>query len=335
MITNVRDLKNAVVLCRPLIKAAVICLNLPVIGAVYDYFYFRRLRAKVDSAQLTTILIETNNTCNLKCVMCPYPLMTRAKATMGMELFKRIVDQAIALGCNDFSLQMYNEPFTDQLLFDRLAYLNAKERATVIYSNATLLTDAIIRRVLDTPPRTLRLSVDGYSKQTYEAIRIGANYESTVDGIVRLYQERNRRGLRYPRMELFFTVMERNRHEVAAFTRFWKNKCDYISFATADSRRAAAFSYYKAGRTKAYPCYCPTAAVVHSNGNVVMCTADANDEVVLGDLNRQPLKDILKSQQAMAIFESQMNGTCNIPLCRRCSRPHTECAFSWWHKGYY
>ncbi len=58
-----------------------------------------------------------------------------------------------------------------------------------------------------------------------------------------------------------------------------------------------------------------------SNGVVVPCCMDTQANISLGDLNHTPLKDILKSQKAMAIKTHFLKGEALELLCKNCSYP--------------
>ncbi|GAA7747659.1 radical SAM/SPASM domain-containing protein [Helicobacter pylori] len=58
-----------------------------------------------------------------------------------------------------------------------------------------------------------------------------------------------------------------------------------------------------------------------SNGVVVPCCMDTQAHINLGDLNHTPLKDVLKSQKAMAIKTHFLKGEALELLCKNCSYP--------------
>ncbi len=58
-----------------------------------------------------------------------------------------------------------------------------------------------------------------------------------------------------------------------------------------------------------------------SNGVVVPCCMDTQAHISLGDLNHMPLKDVLKSQKAMAIKTHFLKGEALELLCKNCSYP--------------
>src|SRR4030067_357748 len=39
------------------------------------------------------VIVETTSYCNLRCIICPYPLLKRTKGDMDIKIFKKIVDE--------------------------------------------------------------------------------------------------------------------------------------------------------------------------------------------------------------------------------------------------
>ena len=111
---------------------------------------------------------------------------------------------------------------------------------------------------------------------------------------------------------------------------FWKNKCDFASIYPADSRESGKFVRINYRKMKPYPCFNPKRLLVLSNGKVALCCVDIDGDVILGDLNKQTLKEIVNSRKFQQISESQMNRKCNIPMCHSCSKFYIDSAFTWW-----
>ena len=165
-------------------------INLPLIGAIYHHLYYRVLRQKFFPG-LRRIDIETYNVCNLRCIMCSHPNMTREKVQMGMDLFKKIVDEAVASGVRGACLSNCNEPLLDPLLFERIKYAKSRGMQDVVcVSNGTLLTRDKVDKLLDSGLDSIYFSFDGATKDTYEKIRVGANFKKTRGNILRLIRER-------------------------------------------------------------------------------------------------------------------------------------------------
>ncbi len=326
MITSI---KNYIIKDKPLFNSLLYIINKPVLGDIYDFFYFRMIKYKVKNSD-PVLTIEPNNICNLRCKMCPYDRMTRKKETMSMNLFMEIIDQAYNFGCRTLQLQQYNEPFTDKLIFERIRYARNKGMSVKIYSNATLLNKKLRNALLETPPDIIRFSVDGFYKKTFESIRINANYEIVVNNIISLLDERNKAKINLPRIEVYCTALEDNRSEIGKIVKFWKNKCDNVGVYPADSREAGEYVFYSFKNKKPYPCYDPKNIIILSNGNVVMCCVDVDGKFVLGDLKKQKLEDIMKSERVKNLFLSHLKRNGNLKMCKDCSKQYIDSAFSWW-----
>ncbi|MHA1381415.1 MAG: radical SAM/SPASM domain-containing protein [Candidatus Helarchaeota archaeon] len=326
---QIRAIKDFIVIHKFLFLVALFLINLPIIGQIYDYFYFKRVKARVEANKLR-VLIEPNNICNLKCIMCPYQKMTRKKETMSIELFKKIVDESIELGCRIFQLQQYNEPFTDKQLFDRINYIRNKNAEVYFYSNGTILNKEIRQKILKNPPNLIRFSIDGIIKKRYESIRVGAKFEEVVRNVIKLYRERNKLGLKEPKIEVCGLLIDKKIDQPKRYLDFWKNKCDNAAVYPADSRFDEKYSYMSYRKLKPYPCFNPHNIIVLSSGKVCLCCVDYDGEVILGDLKTQSLKEIINSKKVQGIYESQLKRKCNLSICRKCSRLYIDSAFYWW-----
>jgi radical SAM protein with 4Fe4S-binding SPASM domain len=329
MITLFRQLKNLVVSNKKVLYAFLIIINTSFIGDIYDFFYLMHIRRKIKKSDYM-VTIEPNNICNLRCIMCPYKEMKRKKVVMSLILFKKVVDEAKEIGCKEIHLTQYNEPFTDRFLSERLVYIRKKGMKSSFYSNATLMNQEMIKKVLENPPDLIRFSVDGTKKETFESVRNGANYETVVENINNLFQERNRIGLKLPVIEVFFTVLDKNRKEALKFLSKWKNNSDFASLYPADSRSSKDFVGINYKKLKSYPCFNPKKIIILSNGKVVLCCVDIDGSVILGDIKKQTLKEILNSNAYREIYKSQLNRTCNIKMCQDCSKYYIDSAFFWW-----
>ncbi|MEK6906844.1 MAG: radical SAM/SPASM domain-containing protein [Nanoarchaeota archaeon] len=304
-------------------------VNAPLIGRIYDYIYFKKIKKNVKNSKIM-LTVEPTNFCNLRCIMCPYKRMKRKKKIMSMNLFKKIINEASDMGCKDIHLTQYNEPFMDKHIFERIKYAKEKGMRVWFYSNAMLLDEKIRKKTLENPPDLIRFSVDGIKKETFENIRRGANYEKVVENITSLYKERNKINKKSPRIEVFFTSLKENEGESKEFLKFWEGKCDYASLYIADSRESEKYVTINYEKLKPYPCFNPKRILVLSNGKVVLCCVDIDGEVKLGDLKKQSLKEIIKSKDFQRVFKSQIERKCNIKMCKKCSKFYLDSTFSWW-----
>jgi len=168
------------------------------------------------------LYIESTNVCNLSCIMCPTGLkeQIRKKGYMQLDLFQAIVDQ-MAPHVQATTLHIWGEPLLHPRLFDMIAYARSKGLNSEISTNATLLTEDRARRVLDSGLGAIYLCLDGMRPETYQAIRVNADYEKTNSNIRRFLELKHVGGYTSPIVNLQIIEMEKTVDEIDSFVKAW------------------------------------------------------------------------------------------------------------------
>ena len=168
-------------------------------------------------------LIETTNVCNLNCPTCTTPrhLLGRMPKIMTTDEFRRIISQ-IKDYVHVVLLYDTNEPLTNPNIADMIRYCDKSNLFTSISTNAALFnkekTDEILNAGLD----EILLCMDGMSKESYEPFRLGAKFEEVRDNIRYFCEEKRKRHLARPYLELQFILTKLNQHEIPQIKEFAK-----------------------------------------------------------------------------------------------------------------
>src|SRR5208283_3330692 len=93
----------------------------------------------------------------------------------------------------------------------------------VISTNASILDKKRSLSLLDSGLDEIMFSVDGYTKETFEAIRTGLHYETVLRNILGFLEERALRGSRL-KVRVRMILQSSNISEFGIWYRFWKNK---------------------------------------------------------------------------------------------------------------
>jgi len=118
------------------------------------------------------INIESSNYCAASCVFCPNSKVKRKKTTMDMDLFRKVVDDYVAIGGGAMGIcSMQSDVFSDDLLVERVAYLERYDGKLYVYSTTNLigaskLSDDDLERVLRRLD-LLQISLGGTNKADY------------------------------------------------------------------------------------------------------------------------------------------------------------------------
>ena len=166
-------------------------------------------------------IVETTAKCNLYCPMCVRETYKQPKADMADAIFERLVAQS-SRSAEHMMLIGLGEPFMDAKIFDRIEYCHRHNISTLLSTNGTFLDEAASRRLLATGLDHITLSFDGATKASFEFYRKGAKFEKVRDNFVRFAGLKHKLKAR-TQVVVQMVRMERNRDEVAAFSRFWKS----------------------------------------------------------------------------------------------------------------
>jgi MoaA/NifB/PqqE/SkfB family radical SAM enzyme len=164
--------------------------------------------------------------CNLSCLMCPAHGDSSEFSSKGIKIDPIILDAALS-GLKHYSSHIqrigitdYGEPFLYSDIFEAIdAIHQACPKAEItMFTNGTLLSDHIIEKILNSHISEIGISLDAGTKQTFETIRFGANFEQVLSNIKALVDERNRKGLKLPRISTNFVLLHSNIRELASYT---------------------------------------------------------------------------------------------------------------------
>ncbi|MFH0800856.1 MAG: radical SAM protein [bacterium] len=255
------------------------------------------------------IIIETTSYCNMKCVHCNHRVMKRRPQHMRDDLYKKIIDEIAGTNPDtEVWPTFYGEAFIlGEKLFERLRY--GRDRGLtnqVLNTNGRLLDRKDwIDKILSSGLKRFILSLDGFTKETFEKIRVGGNRDLIYQAVEKLLERKKELGLEYPVIQCQFSVMEQNKHEVEQFKEYWKAR-------NAEVKTRNMLSWTNSGDVIApnldyetdFRIACPWAnstAAIHAIGNLVTCACDYEGGFIAGNLENQTISEIWKGGHYMKI----------------------------------
>jgi radical SAM protein with 4Fe4S-binding SPASM domain len=165
-----------------------------------------------------TVRMDTTNRCNLRCRMCPMRLSERDPDRLwediDPELFHRIEREVFPFA-RTVGLSCGAEPFCNPRFPE---YLKALYRADVplreVVTNGTLMGHREIASLVEAPPTSLTVSVDGAESGTHAMIRGGSDLDGIMDSVRELVHARNSAGSRLPMVGFSMTLQRSNVFEL-------------------------------------------------------------------------------------------------------------------------
>ncbi len=245
--------------------------------------------------------IELTEACNLKCVMCVHGIEgVPDTGMMDSSLAKDIIDQAKALKIPSIKFNWRGEPGLHKDLVDLVRY--AKQAGIIdvqINTNGTALSKRRWDQLVDAGIDRIIFSMDGASKETYEAIRIGAKFEHLCSAIEHVLKKKTSERRAKPEVRLQMVAMKSNQDDVGNFIANWKDKVDEISVKPVTDRgqgnQLATGHWISTGRKR---CNQPwQRLVVARDGKIFPCCSDWNMEFQVGNATTESLAEVWKGSR--------------------------------------
>lgn len=115
------------------------------------------------------------------------------------------------------ALDGWGEPLTDPDIFRRTRICHDAGCYTQFATNATLLTEDKLPDLFESGLDLLLVSIDGAFKETYETIRLGADFDQVIDNVRSVVKARGLRGSTKPEVTLVYTLTRTNKDETTEF----------------------------------------------------------------------------------------------------------------------
>lgn len=301
----------------------------------YDTKYCRALAQKLGLENLKDCFyfpkyftIETCNNCNARCIMCPKgQASAKGMQVMKDDIFEKVIGEIknyrewIEMIC----LNSDGEPLLDKRIPYRIKRLKEIGIKHVnISTNAQLLTREKIGELLESGLDDIRISIDGFTRQTYEKVRQGLDYESVMENTLNLIQMRNSTGSRM-KIRVRMVELEENAGEREEWLNFWKSKVSDIDKVQLMPMHSWSGKIMDEERQKIEyyadkPCISVFSSfTINYNGEVQLCDSDIEQKVIMGNIAEETIQDIWQGRRFEQIREWHAGAQRNmVPICQGC-----------------
>jgi MoaA/NifB/PqqE/SkfB family radical SAM enzyme len=295
-------------------------------------------------------IVETGNMCNIHCATCPTPheRLARPKMNMGRDEFKKIIDN-IKNDIHVVLLYNTNEPLLNPYLPEMIKYADRQNLYIMISTNAMLLNEAKRKEILESGLDEIIVCLDGTTKESYEAFRVGADFATVYENIKSLCFEKKNGGYKKPFIELQFILNRLNQDQVPeikklaaewgvdrlhiksfslgeyAYTKDEIRELGEKFLPTTEQYGKVIYSKNAQGtldirRKRDASWYCRLArdqAIILVDGRLSMCCYDIKGEYIYGNLLQNDLKSLWFDKEVMRKRMAAESG--KYPLCEVCS----------------
>jgi pyruvate-formate lyase-activating enzyme len=284
------------------------------------------------------IHLQTQTRCNAHCAICPHPRLSTGWQHGAMEwsLFDSITRQiAVESTAPTVVVELHNEPLLNPDIFSWIRHIKTTSPAArcVLITNGALLNQFEPGAIAASGVDTLAVSLNAYSRDTYDKLNCGLDYDLVVENITRLAEVPEI----MPRLRVDFVETETNHKELALARDFW-NKQGVRTLCKPLHNRAGTLDNYDelVARQEKGPhpvrgfrhlmnrhvgCVLPfyQMSVLH-NGDAILCCHDWEHACVVGTAAGQSLREIWNGPVLQRIRHSLLTGRVDsIVPCRDCT----------------
>lgn len=288
---------------------------------------------------LEFVIIQPANLCNLHCLFCNQDVSARPKGVMKLEMFDKLLS-LLPSSVREVQLYQSGEPLMNMDLPTMVKKLNDRGITTSLSSNGTLPFDRY-KKVIEAGLDTIVISFDGATKKSYEIYRVGGNFETVVENLKNMSAISGRK----TKIVIQFIVMHHNEGEIELMKKLAQEvgvdelhlksvslnigcskilEKDVIANAKNFLPENSKYSRYSLKDNKLInkdrPLSCPWIfrATILWNGDLVICCADFEGEVLIGNVFEDGgFEKIWRSKKYQQLRKKVLRH--ELEVCRNCS----------------
>jgi len=313
-------------------------------NALKGCFYYLTKNTKPNSYP-SILMVEPTNLCNLNCPLCPTgnKSLKRERGFMPLDGFKKTMDELGDYLLN-LTLWNYGEPMLHKDIYEMIEYAKTKKIFIRLSTNGHFFdSQENIKKLILSGLDDLIIALDGGSQETLSKYRVGANFETIINGIRKVTEEKKKLGSRLPFVELQFIIMKHNEHEVEKMKKIAEEiGVDKLTLKTVtleienskeelekmEQFLPANEEYSRYGknenelkRKKIVKNKCIRlwlSSVINWNGDVVPCCYDAEGIFTFGNAFQKPFKEIWLNDQYAKFRETILKNKKSVKMCSNC-----------------
>lgn len=270
------------------------------------------------------IIVEPGNFCNLNCTTCANNKLTRPRGRMDILLYKKIIDEiADENPYTRLWLDFYGEPLLQKFrIYYMIDYARKKGIKNInINTNGTLLDKEMSEMLLDSGISFISIDCDGFTKEVYEKIRVGANRDITYDNIDYLLKRKKELNDTQTIIEVKVMEMEENKHEVEKIVHYWREKGAWTTTRRLISWAGMCEDIIPEVKEERIACGNAVGILpITWEGEAVNCVMDVDAQYVCGNVKEESIKSIWQRRNEDMVRKHIEHRFDELPeICQNCS----------------
>lgn len=162
-------------------------------------------------SHLNRVYIELTSECNLDCTTCMRNVWNQELGDMSRETFERVLEDISALEDRPgVFFGGFGEPFAHPRALEWITEAAGVSPSVELITNGTMLTEETIDELIAAGVKTIWVSLDGATPESYADVRLGATLPQVIENLKTLKRRKIRASTDYPKLGIAFVAMASN-----------------------------------------------------------------------------------------------------------------------------
>ena len=237
------------------------------------------------------------------------------------DLYKKIANEIAEHKDTVLRFCADGEPLLHPKIIDMISYAKKNKIKVVgIITNGILLNKNMSKKLLDSKIDLIDISIDAFTKESYEKIRKGASFEKIQGNMDNLINLRNES---YPNTKLMVSIIDQPEvtNEIKDFKDFWNNRVDnIITRKYVSCKNLVDKTKVSLNDIERYPCPQLWRRLnITEKGFAAFCINDWRHRTILKDLRNYTLQEVWQSKEYQRLRKLHLEGKFHeIPECSLC-----------------
>lgn len=281
------------------------------------------------------VTVELTNRCNVSCTFCHRNSFDMKLGDMSFELYKKIIDEMSQHKPIKLVPFFRGESILHPQFIECMEYAKKRGIGPIqLFSNGLNFNKEIAEKVIEAGVDFISFSLDTLNTEIYKKSRLLGDLDVSMENVKAfgiLCRQYRKAGKAVPEVQVSTVDLEVYHSEQQAFIDYWKQYVDIVRVYEEHDENGG---FVNPEVSKALGCISERRPchklyrdmIIYWDGSVALCNYDWNNQMEIGNVNRNSLSEIWNSEKYKKI--RNMHETDSIDkeiICSKCEH---------WKAGY-
>lgn len=255
-----------------------------------------------------SMLLELNDTCNLKCIYCANRVQERTHY-MDLNFAKKVMMDAYNLGTREIGFYMGGEPTLSPIICNCIRYAKSIGYEYVYIDTNGVCRFSKLESIINAGLDSIKFSISAGTSETYRKIHGLDCFDIVVNNIKSLGNMKKKQGLSF-NLFVSYVITKQNQKEFILLKQIVEEYVDEVLelYVGTQGGHGDVRSLSTVELISPIPCPLPFNRFhVQASGFVSACCTNYYKELTMGNLHKNGMKEIWDSEMFISFRSKHLN----------------------------